>query len=127
MKLRYLMTAMSIVLLPLAASAATFIVPAAGTGPGANDSHWQSELTLHSTAATPITLGLTFHDASGTAQQGQSVTLNARSTVAISDIVKNVFGRDSVTGAIEITVPDSFSNRLAITSRTFNASASGQF
>ena len=32
-------------LLPLAAGATTFIVPAAGTGGGANGSRWQSELT----------------------------------------------------------------------------------
>jgi hypothetical protein len=126
MKLRQIISIASIALLPLAASAATFIVPAAGTGPGANDSHWQSELTLHSTAAAPVTVGLTFHDGAG-AQQGNNVTINARSTVAISDIVKTVFGRESGTGAVEITVPDAMANRMAITSRTFNASANGQF
>src|SRR5712691_4666315 len=126
MKLGQIITAVSIALLPLAASAATFIVPAAGTGPGANDSHWQSELTLHNAAAASVTVGLTFHDSSG-AQQGNNVTVNARRTVTISDIVKTVFGRESGTGAIEITVPDAMANRMAITSRTFNASANGQF
>jgi len=126
MKLRQIITAASIALLPFAASAATFIVPAAGTGPGANDSHWQSELTLHNAAAAPVTVGLTFHDGAG-AQPGDSVTVNARSTVSISDIVKTVFGRQSGTGAVEITVPDAMANRMAITSRTFNASANGQF
>src|SRR5438132_755340 len=58
MKFRQLITAASIAILPLAASAATFIVPAAGTGPGANDSRWQSELTLHNTSATPTTIGI---------------------------------------------------------------------
>ena len=77
MKFRQLITAASITILPLAASAATFIVPAAGTGPGANDSRWQSELTLHNTSATPTTIGLTFHDGSG-AQSADSVSLNAR-------------------------------------------------
>lgn len=126
MKLKHLITATSIALLPLAASAATFIVPAAGTGPGANGSQWQSELTLHNTSATAVTVGLAFHDAAG-AQQGNSLTLNARSTMSISDIVKTRFGRESGTGAIEITVPDAMANRLAITSRTFNSSANGQF
>jgi hypothetical protein len=126
MKLRQLITAASIALLPFAAGAATFIVPAAGTGPGANDSHWQSELTLHNTAATPLTVALTFHDGAG-AQQGESITINARSTVSISDIVKTVFGRQTATGAVEITVPDAMANRMAITSRTFNSSTNGQF
>jgi len=126
MKFRQLITAASIAILPLAASAATFIIPAAGTGPGANDSRWQSELTLHNTSATPNTIGLTFHDGSG-AQAGDSVSLGARSTMTISDIVKTRFGRQAATGAIEVTVSDAMSDRVAITSRTFNSSPNGQF
>jgi len=114
------------ILIALPASAATIIVPAAGTGPGANDSHWQSELTLHNTGAAAITATLRFHDSSG-AQQTSDVTINARSTITINDIVNTRFGRESGTGAIEITVSDAAANRLAITSRTFNSSASGQF
>ena len=114
------------ILIALPASAATFIVPAAGTGPGANNSHWQSELTLHNTGATAVTATLRFHDATG-AQQSSDVTINARSTVTVADVVKSRFGRESATGGIEITVPDAAATRLAITSRTFNASASGQF
>ena len=114
------------ILIALPASAATIIVPAAGTGPGANGSHWQSELTLHNTGAAATTATLRFHDSSG-AQQTSDVTINARSTITINDIVNTRFGRESGTGAIEITVSDAAANRLAITSRTFNSSASGQF
>src|SRR5438132_4260811 len=114
------------ILIALPASAATIIVPAAGTGPGANGSHWQSELTLHNAGAAAITATLRFHDSSG-AQQTSDVTINARSTITINDIVNTRFGRESGTGAIEITVSDAAANRLAITSRTFNSSASGQF
>jgi hypothetical protein len=126
MRFKNVMSFMAAALLPLAASAATFIVPAAGTGPGANDSHWQSELTLHNTSASAVTATLRFHDAAG-AQQSTDVTINARSTVTIADVVNTRFGRESATGAIEITVPDASANRMAITSRTFNSSASGQF
>jgi hypothetical protein len=126
MRFKNVMSFMAAALLPLAANAATFIVPAAGTGPGANNSHWQSELTLHSTSASAVTATLRFHDSSG-AQQSSDVTINARSTVTIADIVNTRFGRESATGAIEITVPDASANRIAITSRTFNTSASGQF
>src|SRR5581483_6500842 len=69
---------------------------------------------------------LTFHDGNG-AQRGDSVTLNARATLSIADIVATRFGRTSGTGAIEITVPDAAAGKLAITSRTFNSSANGQF
>ncbi|MDQ6801248.1 MAG: hypothetical protein M3041_10460 [Acidobacteriota bacterium] len=126
MRIKNVMLLMAAVLLPLAANAATFIVPAAGTGPGANDSHWQSELTMHNTGASALTATLRFHDAAG-AQQTTDVTINARSTVTIADIVNTRFGRESATGAIEITIPDASANRVAITSRTFNVSASGQF
>ena len=126
MKTKQYLAAMAIALLPLAATAATFIVPAAGTTSGINGSHWQSELTLHNASASSVTAGLRFHDASGP-QQSESVTVNARSTVALHDIVKTLFGRDSATGAIEITIPDASANRMAITSRTFNSSASGEF
>jgi hypothetical protein len=125
-KIRSLITAVSIAILPLAASAATFIIPAAGTGPGANNSRWQSELTFHNASSNPVTLGLTFHDATG-AQPGDNVTVGGRSTVTISDIVATRFGRQGGTGAIEITVPDAMATRVAITSRTFNTSPSGEF
>jgi hypothetical protein len=126
MKLKHLIIAISIALLPLAASAATFIIPAAGTGPGVNDSHWQSELTLHNTSASAVTAGLRFHDGGG-AKESDTVTVNARSTVTIADVVRTRFGRESATGAIEITVPDAAANKLAINSRTFNTSSAGEF
>ncbi|HEY6844387.1 MAG TPA: hypothetical protein VI391_09480 [Thermoanaerobaculia bacterium] len=126
MKFRNLMVAASIAVLPLAANAATLIVPAAGTGAGANDSRWQSELTLHNTSSNAVTIGLTFHDSDG-AQQGDSVSLAPRATVALSDVVKTRFGRDAGTGAIELTIPDDAADHVAVTSRTFNASANGQF
>ena len=58
MNIKRLITATSIALLPLAASAATFVVPAAGSATGANGSRWQSELTLHNTGpqAIPVTV-----------------------------------------------------------------------
>lgn len=118
--------AVSIALLPLAVGAATYIVPAAGTGPGANGSHWQSELTLHNTGSTPVTVGITYHDRDG-AQRGDDLTLSARSTVSIPDIVKTRFGRESGTGGLEITLPDAAARKVTITSRTFNSSSSGQF
>lgn len=126
MKFRNFFVAASIAILPLAASAATRIIPAAGTGPGANDSRWQSELTLHNTSSTAASIGLTFHDASG-AQQGDNLSLAPRATMSVSDIVKTRFGRDAATGAIEVTIPDASADKVAMTSRTFNASANGQF
>ena len=126
MKLKSLITAASIVLLPLAASAATLIIPAAGSGPGSNGSQWQSEVTLHNTSNSATVIGMTFHDAHG-AGQNTSVPLGPRATTTVSDIVATAFGVQAGTGAIEIRVPDAMADRVVINSRTFNSSAAGQF
>ena len=126
MSIKRIITLAAIALLPIAAGATTFVVPAAGTGAGANGSQWQSELTLHSTSSFPMTVNLTFHDRNGAAETS-SVTLAPRNTVAIADIVKTRFGREAATGAIEIVVDDAFATKLAIASRTFNTSENGEF
>jgi hypothetical protein len=114
------------VLLPLIAGATTLVIPASGTGPGANDSHWQTELTLHNTSASPVTATLTFHDILGSAGSS-SVTVGPRGTVALADVVASRFGRTSATGAIEVTFDSAFAQKLIVSSRTFNKSAGGEF
>ncbi len=126
MSIKRMITMAAVALLPIAAGAATLIVPAAGTGPGVNNSQWQSELTLHSNSSTAITAQLVFHDSTGPAETS-SVTIAPRATVAVKDIVKNNFHRDSATGAIEIVVDNAVANKVAVTSRTFNASENGEF
>ncbi|HEV2722682.1 MAG TPA: hypothetical protein VG323_21845, partial [Thermoanaerobaculia bacterium] len=117
---------LALALLPLTAGAATIIVPAAGTGPGAGGSRWSSELIVHNAASVPVDITMTYHDASG-ASAPKSATIAARATVTTADIVKNVFGLDSGTGAITIDVDDTRAGQLAVTSRTFNTSANGIF
>lgn len=125
MSIKRILTAAA-ALLPIAAGAATFVVPAAGTGPGANGSQWQTELTLHSTSSSPMTVALTFHDRNGAAETA-SIQLAPRATVAVEDVVKTQFHRESATGAIEIGVADAFAKKLAVASRTFNVSEAGEF
>ena len=48
-------------------------------------------------------------------------------SVTSADVVRNVFGLASGTGAIEIDVDDTAASHLAITSRTFNTSPTGVF
>ncbi|HKR64893.1 MAG TPA: hypothetical protein VJZ00_14260 [Thermoanaerobaculia bacterium] len=124
MKFRNLIPAAALFLLPLAANAATLIVPAAGTGPGANNSQWQSELTLHTAAPRAVAFSLEFHQ--GTSVLGPvTVTLEPRQTVSISDVVRTKFGVTGGTGAIVINVADRDAKTVAVTSRTFNTSPSG--
>jgi hypothetical protein len=126
MKFKNILSAAAIAMLPVVAGAATIVIPAAGTGAGANNSQWQSELTLHSSAPREIALSLTFHQRTSVSAP-VSVTLHARETLAIADVVKSRFGLDSGTGAIAIEVADRDAKSLAVTSRTFNASAAGEF
>ena len=126
MSIKRILTSAAIALLPIAAGASTFIIPAAGTGAGANNSQWQSELTLHSSSGTAMTVHLVFHDQNGPAEN-TAVQLAPRSTVSIADIVKTRFGREAATGAIEVIVDEAFNSKLAITSRTFNTSENGEF
>lgn len=126
MSIKRIITSAAIALLPIAAGAATFVVPAAGTGAGVNNSQWQTELTLHSTSSIAMTATLTFHDRNGAAETA-SVTIAPRATVAIADVVKTRFHREGATGSIEIVVGDAFARKLAIASRTFNVSESGEF
>ena len=124
MKLRTFLAAAAIAALPLAASAATFVVPAAGTGPGDAGSQWQSELTLHSAAPRIITVNIALHQ--GRTVHGPiAITLQPRETRSIEDIVKNEFGIAAGTGALVITTSDRDARGLAITSRTFNLAPNG--
>lgn len=125
-KLGNILTAAAIALLPVVAGAATLVVPGAGTGPGANNSSWQSSLTLHSAAPRPITVSIAFHQ--GTSVLGPvSVTLAARETVTIADVVRTKFGLTAGTGALVLTVDDRNLRHLAVNSRTFNTAPEGEF
>jgi len=126
MNIRNLIAASTIALLPLSINAATLIVPAAGSGPGANGSHWQSELTIHNVSSHAITVQLTYHDESHTSA-ASAVVVAPRSTVSIQDVVRTRFSIESGTGAIEIAVADSDSSRIAVSSRTSNVSNQGEF
>lgn len=126
MNVKRILIAIIAILLPLAASATTLVIPASGTGPGANDSHWQTELTLHNTSISTIQATLTFHDANG-ANGTAIVNVAPRATVTIADVVASRFGRESATGAIEITFDSGFARRLTVSSRTFNKLADAEF
>jgi hypothetical protein len=126
MKVTRILAALFATLLPLAAGATTLVIPASGTGPGANDSHWQTELTLHNLSASPVNATLVFHDVAGAAGTS-TVTVAPRATVAIADVVANRFGRSAATGAIEVTFDSAFAKKLTVSSRTFNKSAAGDF
>lgn len=126
MKLRNLITAAAIAALPLSAAAATFVIPAAGTGEGAFGSRWQSEVTLHTSGPRAVTVALSFHQ-NGDVKGPVEVTLGARETLSIADIAKTKFGLETANGAVVIEVADADARSLAVTSRTFNTSDTAEF
>ena len=126
MKFHNLISTAAVALLSVAASAATIVVPAAGTGPGASGSQWQSELTIHNAAPRPATVAVTFHQGKNVLGP-VTVTLQARQTESIADVVKTKFGVASGTGALVLEAEDRVARSLAVTSRTFNTSSSGEF
>lgn len=126
MKIKNIIAAAAVAALPLSATAATLVVPAAGTGPGANSSQWQSELTLHNAAPRAATLSVSYHQGA-TVLGPVSVALQPRQTLSIADVVHEKFGVASGTGALVINVADRESKSIAVTSRTFNTSPTGEF
>jgi hypothetical protein len=126
MQLKKLITAAAITLLPLAASAATLVVPAAGSADGANGSKWQSELTLHNSGPQALTATIRYQQGTVTSD-AVAVTVPARGTKSIDDIVRTTFHREGSIGALIVEVPDREAIRLAIGSRTYNVSAAGEF
>ena len=124
MKIQRIIAATLVSLAPLAASAASFIIPVAGSVRGADDSHWQTELVLHSSSSSTIHARLLLHDRSGTAGTA-NLDVPPRATLSIDDVVKSQFNLDDTTGAIEVQVEDRFARKLVITSRTFSHSDRG--
>src|ERR1051326_416756 len=116
----------SLTLLPLTAGAATLIIPAAGTGPGANGSQWSSEIVVHNASSFAASIDLIYHDANGSSTP-KTFVVGPHPTATSGDVVRNVFGITSGTGAIEIDADDNVASHLAITSRTFNTLSTGIF
>ena len=115
----------AVALLPVLASAATLVVPAAGTGPGANESQWQSELTIHNAAPRAATLTATFHQGT-TAFAPVELTLQPKQTISQGDVARYL-GATNGSGAIVLEIADRDARAIAVTSRTFNTSAEGEF
>lgn len=106
-------------------SAFQLVIPAAGSGPGANNSQWQSDLTIHNVSTIPADIVLEYHDSEGMVAT-HSLSILSRQTVSLEDIVQSVFQK-SGTGAIVITGNEFALRKLSVSSRTFNRSELGEF
>ena len=119
MKSKVFLTIAAIGLFTFAANAAEIIVPAAGTGAGANASQWKSDLFLHNIGPRAVAAVATLHI--GTDVHGPvAVSIPAKNTRQYTDVVKTLFNVPSGTGAIVLELTDRDAKFLAVNSRTYN-------
>lgn len=126
MSFKRLIVLAAIGLLTVAANAAQIVIPAAGAGAGAHNSSWHSDVMLHNAAPRPITLSLSFHMGE-TVIGPKPMTLAAKQTQQVLDIVKTLFALPSGTGAIVVELEDRDTKYLALTSRTYNVVGTDEY
>jgi hypothetical protein len=73
---------------------ARMVFPAVGSTPGANDSYWVSDLTLHNPFRESMAMSLRFIGPN--ARVDRRLTLAPRQTVRWPDVVKTFFGADGI-------------------------------
>jgi PKD repeat protein len=102
-----------------------YLVPASARAPGAAGTSWVSDLVLHnhSDSEALVALFLLEKDNDNSSVRAISLPLAAGFSRRLADVVGQLFGADSTSGAILVssTVP------LLITSRTYNDAASGTY
>lgn len=74
----------------VASARSQLVFPAVGSSPGANNSFWVSDLTLHNPFREPITMSLRFIGPA--ARVDRALTLGPRQTVRLPDVVRTYFG-----------------------------------
>lgn len=107
-------------------SAAQMVIPASGSIPGAGDSLWQSDVTIHNVSAGVAPITLSFRTTGGEVAT-ESLTLSPHQTLSIENVVESLFGQTSATGAIVIDADEFVLRKLAVTSQTYNLSERGRF
>jgi len=79
-------------------------VASAGRGPGAGGSMWATDLYAFNPNDFPVTVDVywLFRDQANASAEPVTVTIPARRSVVVKDIVKSVFGQDTAYGAFRI-------------------------
>lgn len=101
---------LSFLLLSTAASAAevashAVIVPSVGRVAGAFGSQWRTDLVITNMMrlqTLPLPVSVVFYPADGTDARTLQLSLNARETVVLRDVVRETFGRESGTGIVRV-------------------------
>jgi hypothetical protein len=103
------------------------VIPAVGRTPGAFGSYWVTDVIINNPAAAPQRVDIRFAPSGAPSTTAENlvrtVTLSARETRLIEDVLASLFGMESGTGAFFIE-PES---GVTMTSRTYSKSAAGTY
>ncbi|MBW3671696.1 MAG: hypothetical protein KY432_08505 [Acidobacteria bacterium] len=127
---RAVLTLLAAVLLALPAAAAHYsdfyVIPVAGHVPGVNDTFFRSDIAIHNFQDTPITVDMALVESgigltNNVFAIGDPVTVAARGSVLLEDVLDGYRGMESVLGSILIGADKPF----AVVSRAFTNAEDG--
>ncbi|MBW3563191.1 MAG: M36 family metallopeptidase [Acidobacteria bacterium] len=102
------------------------LIPAAGHSPGANSTHWITDLTLRNLTNSPQHIFLILTPAGTNGDESAMITrlfIEPAQTLTLRDVAKTIFGFEGAC-SLDIRGPQ---NVLTATSRTYNDSPLGTF
>ena len=101
-----------------AAATITQWIAAAGSGPGANETTFKTDLWLQNPGTQPLTIKATFlrNGRDNSAATGVDVVVPASGQKSLADVVATLFGASGEFGGIRLEAPSSF----VAASRTYN-------
>jgi hypothetical protein len=109
-----------------AAGAKRYVVPGIASLDAGGGNHWRSDVRVFNNGSSPQTMTVTFTPQGAPAQaQSAPFTLGVGEVRALDDILRGTFGTDNVGGSIAVTTSDA--SQLAVTARTYFATANGTF
>jgi hypothetical protein len=106
--LRILLSAFALILaIPAAAidlSSHDIVIPVVGQTPGANQTNWQTDLSVgNPDRHLPVDVDIAFHADGDPNPQFAQVTIEPRGVVSFRAVIASLFGRDTGSGFIRIT------------------------
>lgn len=122
--LRPILTLLALILalpaLAIELSGNDIVVPVVGQLPGANQTNWQTDLSVgNPDRHTPVTIDIAFHADGETVPQIANVTLGARQVVTFTGAIASVFGREIGSGFLRITTQNP-ADRVWARARIYN-------
>lgn len=97
-----------------------FYIPAAANASGAYGTNWKTDLVLNNQNIYSVQANLFFLESGKDNRNANpvNITIQAKESLKILDVVKNVFGRENAFGAIKIES----NSEIIVTSRTYTSS-----